>query len=182
MAQQTLPVMNSLKTTCEIEKQMSLFLHQTAVKPLCKTTQNTLYLNSVAYQHYLSIFKSFYSLTLNNNLPQETGDCFCVVFLSMEVKPWRLGTCVMNSMPSDAEFLGYFINSKAQCSSITKAPLLSCLRPPPRQTAKYSLPSTSLHILAIIPLSTSTPQWLTGLQDITSTGTQHVSREHTILL
>lgn len=36
---------------------------------------------------------------------------------------------------------GYFINPEAQCSSRTKAPLLSSLRPPPpRQTAEYSLP------------------------------------------
>ncbi len=50
--------MNSFKATWEIGKQMSLYLHQTGVKPVYKTTQNSLQLNSAAYQHYLSIFKS----------------------------------------------------------------------------------------------------------------------------
>lgn len=88
------------------EPDISLFLHQTAMKLLYKTPFHPLQLNSVAYQHYLSIFKSLVALTFNNKLPQETGEGFCVVFLSMGdrglaldrmFKLWRLVTCVMNS-------------------------------------------------------------------------------------
>lgn len=50
--------MNSLQTTWEIGKQMSLSQHRAAVKPLYKTSQSALQFNSAAYQCYLSIFKS----------------------------------------------------------------------------------------------------------------------------
>lgn len=124
---------------------MSLSLHQTVIY---KASLNSLQLNYVADQHYLSIF-SLLALTLNNKLPQETEECFCVVFISMgdpgpaldhRVKLWWPGTCVMNSRPSDTRSWGYFINPEAQCSSRGKASLLSSLRPPLKQTAKYSLP------------------------------------------
>lgn len=56
-------------------------LHQTAFKLLFRTSLNSIYLIYVAYQHYLSIWKSL-PLTLDNKFPLEKGEGFCVVFLS----------------------------------------------------------------------------------------------------
>lgn len=102
--------------------------------------------------------ESLVALTLDNKLPLETRFGFCAVFLSMgdlepaldqRVKLWRLGTCVMNSRPSDAGSPGYFINPEAQCSSITKAPLLG--KPQTNTKTNSQLQSAQAHLGTFLP-------------------------------
>lgn len=156
--------------------------------------QNYLQFKPVAYQHYLSIFKCVFGVSSGSCAQQQTpwGDrsgLLCGISLHgwSRASTWSHGwTVETEDMCNESKalrcrILGIFHQSRSsQCSSRTKAPLLSSLRPPPRQTSTVC-PDTSLHILAIIPLSTSTPLWLTGLQITASTGTQHVRCEHTIL-
>lgn len=135
--------MNSLTTTCEIGK---LSLHQTATKPLYETPQSSLQLN--AYQRYSSISNSLVAHAQQHTPSGERRGFLCGMspraikgrHLITGLNRGRLRTCVMNSRPSDAGSLGYFINPETQCPSRTRALLLSSIRPPPRQAANCSVP------------------------------------------
>lgn len=141
-----------MKTACKVGKGNASFSTVNScqgppsVRPLSASPQ----LNSAAYPHYLSGFKSLRLLRHSATSSvgrRERG--FCVVFVSAGdegaaldcgVKPWRQATCVMNPGPSHCESHGYLIIPAAQCASRTeKAPLLSSPGPPARQTEKSTV-------------------------------------------